>query len=98
MKGSVHSSSRTMFLAALLAFGSPGSGARAAELASSTTSLLQHSNTPLGSAGTPAPKPLADVLPPGKWRQVEGSVDRALAWLASRQSADGSFPTVASAH
>src|SRR2546422_244800 len=97
MKGSVDSSGCSMFLAAFLAFGLPGNGARAAELASGTTPLLQPSNTPLGSAGAPAPRPLAEVLPSGQWRQVEGSVDRALAWLASRQSADGSFPTIASA-
>ena len=29
-----------------------------------------------------------------QWRQVENGVDRALAWLASRQAADGSFPTL----
>jgi len=40
-------------------------------------------------------KTLADALPPEKWRQLENSVDRALAWLASQQAADGSFPTVA---
>jgi Prenyltransferase and squalene oxidase repeat len=39
-------------------------------------------------------RPLADALSPGKWRQVENSVDRALAWLASQQAADGSFPTL----
>jgi hypothetical protein len=38
---------------------------------------------------------LADVLAPGRWRQVEGAVDRALAWLATQQEADGSFPTLA---
>ena len=41
-----------------------------------------------------APKPLAAVLPPAKWQQVENSVDRALAWIASQQAADGSFPTL----
>src|SRR2546422_7185237 len=40
------------------------------------------------------PKPLAAVLPPTKWRQVEESVDRALSYVASRQAADGSFPTI----
>ena len=44
--------------------------------------------------GAAAPKPLAAVLPPEKWRQVEGTVDRALGWLASQQVADGSFPTL----
>jgi prenyltransferase beta subunit len=46
--------------------------------------------------GVAAPaKTLADALPPAKWRQVENSVDRALAWLAAQQSPDGSFPTLA---
>ena len=44
------------------------------------------------AAGT-AP-PLAAVLPAAQWRKVENSVDRALAWLASRQAANGSFPTL----
>jgi hypothetical protein len=38
-------------------------------------------------------KTLADALPPARWRQVENSVDRGLAWIAARQSPDGSFPT-----
>ena len=33
-----------------------------------------------------APKtPLAAVLPPAKWQQVEKSVDHGLAWIASQQ-------------
>lgn len=40
-------------------------------------------------------KPLAAVLPPANWQQVEDSVDRALVWIASQQAADGSFPTLA---
>jgi len=42
-----------------------------------------------------APKPLAAVLSPAKWQQVEKSVDHALAWMATQQAADGSFPTLA---
>ena len=42
-------------------------------------------------AGT---RPLAAVLSPAKWQQVENAVDRALAWIASQQLTDGSFPTV----
>src|SRR4051812_1452051 len=38
-------------------------------------------------------KPLAAALPPAKWQQVEGAVDRGLKWLASQQATDGSFPT-----
>ena len=37
---------------------------------------------------------LASALPPEKWLQVEGSVDRGLSWLASQQAPDGSFPTL----
>lgn len=46
---------------------------------------------PVAAGTTP---PLAAVLPAAQWRQVENGVDRALAWLASRQAADGSFPTL----
>ena len=35
-----------------------------------------------------------DVLPEKEWDRVDAAVDRALNWLASRQQADGSFPTV----
>ena len=42
-------------------------------------------------------KALADALAPAKWKEVEGAVDRALAWIASQQLADGSFPTLSSA-
>jgi hypothetical protein len=53
---------------------------------------LQKSTNQLGK--TSASKPLAAVIPAIKWQQVESSVDRALAWLALQQSADGSFPTL----
>src|SRR3989442_15362643 len=43
-----------------------------------------------------APKSLMAALPPAKWQQVEKSVDRGLAWIASQQAADGSFPTLPS--
>jgi hypothetical protein len=46
------------------------------------------------SAAVPA-KALADALSPEKWRQVENSVDRGLAWIATQQAPDGSFPTLA---
>jgi len=45
--------------------------------------------------GTSTVKPLTDGLAPGKWSQVEDSVDRALAWMASKQDKDGAFPTLA---
>jgi len=45
--------------------------------------------------GNPVPaKALAAALPPGKWNQLQKSVDHALAWLASQQNPDGSFPTL----
>jgi hypothetical protein len=34
------------------------------------------------------------VLSPNEWRRLDASVDRALAWLATQQQADGSFPTL----
>src|SRR5438128_7023141 len=45
-------------------------------------------------AKAPANKPLAAVLPAAKWQQVEGAVDRALAWMATQQAKDGSFQTL----
>ena len=39
-------------------------------------------------------KPLSAVLPPEKWKQLESSVDRGLAWLSQQQQADGSFPSI----
>jgi len=42
-------------------------------------------------------KELAGALPPEKWRQVENSVNRALAWLAAQQADDGSFATLSTA-
>jgi len=38
-------------------------------------------------------KPLASVLAPQKWQQVEKAVDRGLSWIASQQGTDGDFPT-----
>jgi hypothetical protein len=38
----------------------------------------------------------ADVLTPNEWRRVDAAVARALAWLADRQQADGSFPSIES--
>jgi hypothetical protein len=38
--------------------------------------------------------PSSDVLTLDQWQRVDDSVDRALAWLASEQNRDGSFPTM----
>jgi len=46
------------------------------------------------SGAPPAAKPLAEALPVQDRRQMEGAVDRALSWMAGRQAADGSFPTL----
>jgi hypothetical protein len=56
---------------------------------------LAGANAPAANTVMPA-SGLASALSPEKWSQVQGSVDRALAWLASQQSADGSFPSLAS--
>jgi len=39
---------------------------------------------------------LTDALSPAKWQEVEKSVDRGLAWIATQQAADGSFHTIPS--
>ncbi len=40
-------------------------------------------------------EPRMDVLSEDEWQRLDSTVDRALAWLASRQQRDGSFPTLA---
>jgi hypothetical protein len=57
----------------------------------------QSSREPRVVASTPAAAADAprDALSPDEWRRVDASVDRALAWLASEQQSDGSFPTLA---
>jgi hypothetical protein len=35
----------------------------------------------------------SNVLPPAQWRRVDDAVERGLAWLATQQQDDGSFPT-----
>ena len=70
-------------LAAVLLSGFCVPGARAASPA-----------TPPAESSASAPTPLAQVLEPDRWHDVESSVDRALAWMASRQAEDGSFPTI----
>jgi hypothetical protein len=75
-------SGQSVLLGMLLFF--PLDGARAAENEKSTNQVSK----------ALAVKPLSAALSAGKWRQVEDSVDRALAWIASQQAADGSFPTL----
>lgn len=47
-----------------------------------------------GGAAVYAPVSPEDALSPSEWRRVDESVDRGLAWLASQQQADGSFPSL----
>ena len=47
------------------------------------------------NSATVVPSPsFATALSPAQWKQVEDCVDRALAWIASQQQTDGSFPTL----
>ena len=57
-------------------------GARAAEPGQPTNQVVPASRTSL-----------PDALSPAQWRRMEQAVDRALAWIATQQAADGSFPT-----
>jgi hypothetical protein len=45
------------------------------------------------SVGVAPSESLAAALPPAEWAQVENCVDRTLAWIATQQETDGSFPT-----
>ena len=74
---------RPCLLGLLLAVGR-GQAAAAADVA-------EPANHVPGARSVP---PLGEVLSPGRWPEVENSVDRALAWLASQQAANGSFPTL----
>jgi len=51
---------------------------------------------PAASAATSAvpSQSFASALTPQQWKDVENCVDRSLAWLASQQAEDGSFPTL----
>jgi hypothetical protein len=52
----------------------------------------------LSAAGEVQPaRELAGALSQEKWSQVEKGVDHALAWLATQQAEDGSFPSLATA-
>jgi hypothetical protein len=57
---------------------------------------IRAADNPRFPSVTPS-KDLAGALTPEKWQRVENSVDRALAWLASQQAEDGSFPTLSTA-
>jgi hypothetical protein len=52
---------------------------------------LNAAPTAKADAGEQNPR---DVLPAGEWRRVDSAVDQGLAFLASQQQPDGSFPTM----
>ena len=54
----------------------------------SVTALLAAEPKPSAS---PESESLASALSPNQWKQVEESIDRALAWLARQQESDGSI-------
>jgi len=49
------------------------------------------------ATANPANESLASALTPQAWEHVERAIERALAWLARQQNADGSFNAPASA-
>jgi hypothetical protein len=49
------------------------------------------------SPGVVPSESLAAALTPAEWARVESCVDRTLAWIATQQEADGSFPTLPAA-
>lgn len=68
---------------------------RSSLIAAVTIALLIGSSTVFAQAPTEKaleePETLASALNPQAWTVVEGSIERALAWLARQQDADGSF-------
>src|SRR5262245_55275715 len=71
----------------------PGPGMLLLFLLISTCPAAEPLKIIVESRTTNSPMPLAAVLPQEKWQQFERSIDKALAWIASQQAADGSFPT-----
>ncbi|HOI56228.1 MAG TPA: terpene cyclase/mutase family protein [Phycisphaerae bacterium] len=70
----------------------PGRGFCAAALALLWTAAASAQNTPpAASDSTRSQASPTDVLTLDQWQQVGTSVDRALAWVATRQQANGAF-------
>jgi hypothetical protein len=62
-------------------------------LAAASPVLAQKNSSPSAGDRRDGGAP-ANVLSPEDWKRVDAAVKKALTWLATRQQADGSFPTV----
>jgi hypothetical protein len=60
----------------------------------SQTTQIKPLNAALPSKADASEQSPRDVLPDDEWRRIDSAVDRGLAFLASQQQADGSFPTI----
>ena len=56
--------------------------------------LLSAGSLPAQDKADASRAPSKDVLTPQKWKQLNQSVERGLAWLETRQRADGSFAAI----
>lgn len=56
--------------------------------------ILFSATTVIAHAQSLAPESPSDVLSAAEWKRVDAAVERALAWLAGQQQANGSFPTL----
>ncbi len=57
-------------------------------------SQLSSPSPPARAVKRDADDTMSKVLSASEWRRLDSAVDRALAWLATQQQADGSFPTL----
>jgi hypothetical protein len=61
-------------------------------VACGSTSLFAQDQSQTGPAIAQS-SDLSSALPPGEWSRVASGVDKGLAWLATQQAEDGSFPS-----
>jgi hypothetical protein len=76
-----------LFACALLGFAAAPLRAQDMQLSGPSSSA----DTQTTREGEDTPR---NVLPPAEWQRVDAAVDQALAFLASQQQPDGSFPTM----
>ena len=62
-------------------------------LLATTPVLAEIPSTPRSRLSSSQSVKSSDVLSPEAWKRIDDGVDRGLAWLASQQQPDGSFPT-----